>query len=208
MINVIKYTLASAMVILLCLTLTQGAFFKREFTRWVVQKTSTLQINGSSNVNKFQCGIEGYYMNDTISFNIINNNRTAIVPLKGMLTIDVADLDCKNRMITRDLRKTLKAEDHPKLIIRFIALERMPAFKDNKDAVTGCVEVDLAGVCKKFDIPFVLTQTNNSIIDLKGEKRFSFADFKLAPPKKMAGLVRVNDQFTVIFHLQLNQIIN
>jgi hypothetical protein len=207
MLPIIKLFSLLAITGLLCLKPGAGAFYKKGVLKWVVQKNSTLTINGSSNVNKFQCGIQGYYKLDTISFSSLSNNP--MVPLNGALTINVLDLDCNSKMITRDLRKTLKAEDYPDLVIRFVALERMPAFeRNNQDAVKGWVEVILAGVCKRFEIPFVLNKVNNCTIQLNGIKAFSFTDFRLAPPKKIAGLVKVHDKFEVDFHLQLTQVIN
>jgi hypothetical protein len=191
---------------LLCLKPSQGAFFKKVSQIWVVQKSSTLKINGSSNVSNFQCAIDGYYSAD--SLHLTGVPAGTAIPLKGSLSIDISAFDCQNRIITSDLRKTLKADKYPKLLIRFTSLERMPVFdKSNTDAVKGSVEVELAGACRKFDILFSITKTGLSGLQLTGVKDFCFSDFNLKPPKKIGGLIRVNNRFTVNFHLLFSQVI-
>jgi hypothetical protein len=170
--------------------------------RWVVQKTSSLQIEGSSNVNAFVCGVQGYYQTDTIAF--VAENALKAVPLRGSLTIDVASFDCHNRILTKDLRRTLKSTEHPQLYVRFVALERCPTFQNNKDNLKGVVEIELAGVRKRFEINYVLEKNGGTLV-LNGFRTFSFSDFMLTPPRKFAGAIRVRDNFNVQFHLNIQQ---
>jgi hypothetical protein len=176
---------------------------KKETVRWAVQKTSTLQIQGSSNVNQFACDVRGYYQTDTISFTA--DNAPKVIPLKGALTIDVASFDCHNRMLTKDLRRTLKATEHPQLFVRFVALERPPVFQNNKDNLKGVVEIELGGVCKRFEINYVI-EKNGAAIVLNGFRTFTFSDFSLTPPKKLVGAIKVKENFNVQFHLNLQQV--
>jgi len=176
---------------------------KKETIKWAVQKTSSLKIEGSSNVNQFACDVIGYYQTDTICFTADQANK--VIPLKGSLTIDVASFDCHNRMLTKDLRRTLKSTEHPMLYVRFITLERIPLFQNNKDNLKGIVEIELAGVAKRFEINYVLEKTGGAVI-LNGGRSFCFSDFMLTPPKKLGGAVRVKDNFNVQFHLNLQQV--
>ena len=109
-------------------------------------------------------------------------------------------------MLTSDLRKTLKASEYPNLVIRFVALERLPVFENNHDVVNGFVDVSLAGVTKRFIIPYKLEKTG-SVVYLNGARTFSFSDFKLVPPQKLGGIVKVKNDFDVDFQLVLNQVL-
>lgn len=174
--------------------------------RWAVQKTSTLRILGSTNLNTFGCDIKGYYQPDTI-FCSEENPVSKLVILKGELEIDISKFDCHNKMLTSDLRKTLRASEHPKFVIRFLSLERMPVIHSDKDFLRGWVEIELAGTCKRFELNYSFIKTvTSSAIQLNGNRTFSFADFKLSPPKKMAGLIKVKDKFNVDFNLLLNPV--
>lgn len=173
--------------------------------KWTVQKSSTIRIQGSTNVNNFGCDITGYYQPDTI-YCSEENAVSKPVTLNGDLQVDVLKFDCHNRMLTGDLRKTLKADEYPRLIIRFLSLERAPVINNNKDFLRGWVEVELAGSTQRFEVDYSFIKTGSSSIKLNGNRIFSFADFKLIPPKEFGGLIKVNDKFHVDFNLLLNTV--
>ena len=170
--------------------------------KWIVEKSSTLKVTGKSNVNQFSCDINGYYQSDTF-YCEEKSACDKTIRLKGALEIDVLEFDCHNRIVTSDLRKTLKAKDHPKLHIRFLSLDRMPAFTNKCENVRGTVEIQLAGECKVFEICYQFINQGKAPIEMIGVKNFSFSDFHLSPPKKLAGMIKVSDEFQVGFHLRL-----
>lgn len=178
---------------------------KAKTIKWAVQKSSTLQIQGSTNVNTFGCDIAGYNKMDTI-YCSEENAVSKLVTLKGDLEIDISKFDCHNKMLTTDLRKTLKADEYPRFVIRFLSLERTPVIQNNKDFLRGWVEIELAGICRRFEVCYTFIQTGSSFIQLNGNRSFSFADFKLTPPKKLAGMIKVKDKFKVDFNLLLDPI--
>ncbi|MEO5893758.1 MAG: YceI family protein [Ferruginibacter sp.] len=173
--------------------------------RWAVQKTSTIHIEGATNINSFGCDVNNYYQPDTIycSQEIIS---TKPVTLTGDLQIDISKFDCHNKMLTRDLRSTLKAREYPTLVIRFLSLERAPAINNTKDFLKGWVEIELAGNKRRFEVNYSFIVEANSLIQLNGTRSFSFSDFNLTPPKKFAGLVKVKDKLNVDFNLLLDPI--
>ncbi|MBC7887192.1 MAG: YceI family protein [Ferruginibacter sp.] len=173
--------------------------------KWAIQKTSTIRIQGSTNINSFGCDIAGYYQRDTI-YCSEENGVNKLVTLNGDLKVDIAKFDCHNKMLTGDLRKTLKADEYPKLVIRFISLERTPVIRSNKDFLRGWVEIELAGIHRRFEVCYTFVKTGSSLIQLNGNRNFSFADFKLVPPKKFAGLIKVKDNFNVDFNLLLDPV--
>ena len=178
---------------------------KTKLIKWAVQKSSTIRIEGSTNVNKFGCDVIGYYRPDTISCSE-ENVVSKLVILNGDLQIDISKFDCHNRMLTGDLRKTLKAKEYPELVTRFLSLEHSPAIHNNKDVLRGWVEIELAGISRRFEVCYTFTRTESSLIQLNGNRSFSFADFKLTPPKKFAGLIKVKDKFNVDFNLLLDPV--
>lgn len=173
--------------------------------KWTVEKSSSLRVEGESNINKFRCDIDGYYQRDTI-FCYANGQVNKPVQLRGSLKIDIFKFDCHNKLITNDLRKTLKAEDHPKLIIRFLSLERVPVFDGNTDIMKGLVDVELAGTSKTFEILYSFIKPGSSTIILNGGRTFNFSDFKLKPPSKVAGMIKIKNEFAVNFRLILNPV--
>jgi hypothetical protein len=169
-------------------------------SRWLVQRTSTIRIAGSTNINQFCCQVDQYTGPDTITL-----SPTGISFL-GVLSVNIADFNCNNRMMTAEFKKTLQYQRYPHLKISFISLDKAPAFGTAAEKVRGCVEVELAGAYRKFVVDYSACRTDNGNVELIGTRVFGFSDFGLTPPRKMAGLVRVNDRLEVEFRLHLHPI--
>ncbi len=171
--------------------------------RWAVQQNSNLNVQGSSNVNRFTCSIKSIGACDTLT---VNSSTGSGVALRGCIKMDVMSFDCHNGLIQRDLRKTLKAEEYPKMTIRFLSLKKMPLLNRQSENITGWVEVELAGAKKVMEINYAFQTNAAGQILLNGGKKFCFSDFKLEPPRKMAGLVKIRDEFDVHFQLVLKRV--
>ena len=176
----------------------------KRLVHWVVQQSSTLQITGKTNLASFGCAIKGYHQKDTITY-LETLNTTGSVALKGSLHIPVNDFDCNNKGLTKDLRKTLKSVAHPDVVIDFISLERLPVFSTTVDKMNGSIGVTIAGVKKRFIVEYTIRRMNGSI-HLNGSRNFSFAEFNLVPPQKLAGMIKVKDMFLVDFRLVLQPV--
>lgn len=170
---------------------------------WVVMPGSSLTVNGSTNVNKFQCDITNYSLPDTIT--CVKAAKTQTLPMNGKLKLDIESFDCHNRMMTSDLRKTLKYKEFPKLIIKFISINSYPNFK-NPTKITGIVDISLAGIAKRYDINYVFTVDNSNIVHLKGDRAVTFTDFNLNPPSKLGGVIKAKDELLVEFNLNLKPV--
>lgn len=168
--------------------------------RWVVEKNSTLRVQGKTNVNRFTCTIDEYAEKDTI---LCLDDPSKAVRLSGELKMNVLNFNCHSKLITKDFRKTIKADKYPVLIIRFLSLESMPFLQKKTELIKGWVEVELAGVIKKFELNYTFSGNSSGHILLNGGRSFSFSDFKLSPPKKLGGLVKIKDAFDVSFNLTL-----
>lgn len=170
-------------------------------TSWVVMPGSSLAVNGSTNINTFQCEITNYSLPDTLAC-----SRTAargqLLPMNGRLKLDIQSFDCHNKMMTNDLRKTLKAKTYPHLSIRFISINSFPDFK-NPTRITGVVDIDLAGVTKRFEINYLFTIGSGQMVHLKGDRVINFSDFNLSPPSKLGGIIKAKDELSVEFKLNL-----
>jgi hypothetical protein len=109
-------------------------------------------------------------------------------------------------MITNDLRKTLKSDEYPRMTIRFISLQSMPQEQRKIEWIKGLVEVELAGVVRRFELNYSFSRISAGYIILNGSRDFSFADFKLTPPEKLGGLIKIKDAFGVNFQLILRAV--
>ena len=167
--------------------------------KWLVAREGIVKVDGSTNVNKFSCSVSGYSNADTITC-YKKFGTDIVVLMEGKLSIPVSSFDCLNKMMTKDLRKTLKASDFPMLTIYFVSLERYPELKTGQEYINGIVDIELAGTKKRIGITLIIS-TQNQVYHLMATQSVHFSDFNLVPPKKMGGVIKANDRLDVTFNM-------
>lgn len=188
---------------LICLVFLLSGFEKpmSEY-EWTVMRSSKLAVNGSTNVNKFKCDVSEYVPIDTIGCHKMYLKEKGYT-MYGGLKIDVTGFNCHNPMMTADLRKTLKAKEHPKLFVRFLNIARLPELKQHAEQIPGWAEIEIAGVIKRMDMMYSVSSPNSDLVILKGKRQVLFSDFDIKPPTRLGGIVRVNNELDVEFTLHL-----
>ena len=120
--------------------------------------------------------------------------------MKGNLSLNVEGFDCHNAMMTKDLRKTLNMQSFPRLSIRFLSLNNFEETKATQN-LAGWVEIEIAGVARKFDVNYQYRLIDGKTVQLKGIRAINFSDFNLLPPRKLGGMIKANDRLDVEFQL-------
>jgi len=167
--------------------------------RWAVDSNSSLNIEGRSNVSSFVCEVTKYLEADTLQY--VNNETTRqFVFTNSSLTIDIYDFDCHQRIITSDLRKTLKAGQNRFLKIHFISVDAFDV-RNHSQVVKGKVEILLAGQIKCTMIDFKINTTSTGLIQMNGSKNMLFSEFNVTPPRKLAGIIKIKEEIKVNFQL-------
>lgn len=141
-----------------------------------------VQIDGSTNVNKFKC-VNNKFKAETGVYSFSNKNLPNII-------LKVNDFDCGNKMMTKDFQKILNAEKYPEMIIKFIN------FTKTQKSFIAVVEVKMMNQSKRYNVEFEIE--NNKLI---GKKNVKFSDFNITPPKKMGGMIVVKDDLDLTFSL-------
>lgn len=177
---------------------------KPQITKWVIMKGGSLKVDGSTNINKFNCVIANYAKPDTLS--LYKYAKKEVLPISGSLKLDVQKFDCHHPIMTSDLRKTLKAKEFPTLTIRFINLNRYPDPDIKHDLVKGIVTIELAGVTRRLEVDYKFISGGENVINLIGTRQVNFSDFNIIPPRKIGGMIQTNDELTVVFNLRMKVI--
>lgn len=167
--------------------------------KWVIERSSNLCIEGKSNVTSFRCDVTEYLQPDTIQF-FCEDMKRQLLGVKGGLAINVNRFDCHQRYMTGDLRKTLKANECPWLKIDLLSIGN---FMNGNRTVKGDVSISLAGVTKKIEINYTVEPLSDGNLKLLGTRQVLFSDFGLTPPRKLAGLIIVQEEINVRFTLFL-----
>jgi hypothetical protein len=190
-------------VLLYLFILLSGSYLQSNKTnakKWVITSGCSLKVEGSTNVNNFSCVITNYSIPDTI---LVTQHIPHSVQLNGNIKLDIQNFNCHNPVMTADLRKTLKAKEFPKLIIRFISINQYPDSNTRHKISKGIIEIELAGVSKRFEVDYKIISAESNYINLEGSRNLNFSDFKINPPTRLGGMIRTNNELNVVFNLRM-----
>ena len=160
-----------------------------------------ISIEGATNVNSFYFTYQNTSGNTfSLSQAACNNDTdTGIINFK----IPVKDFDGSNPAMLGDFQTLLKASEFPKVIVgvqkkilRDIASRK--GFSDDLDLF-----LTMAGVTRPIDAKYTTHYLPDGNILLSGLTHIKLTDFSLDPPKKMLGIVRVEDMVFIKFEIIL-----
>ncbi len=186
----------------LCMAFSHTENKRSLIHRFIVLPDSKLTIDGQTNVNTFRCAISRYAGNDTL---VLHEGGVLRRPIfkQGAVSLAAAGFDCGLALMTNDFNKTIKANQHPNIVINFKSFERVVRPGKKVEVFKALVEISLGGTSRTFEMDCSIEAKSTGIFNLKGERHFTFSDFSLEPPKKMMGLIRIEEQLVVNFNLVL-----
>jgi len=124
----------------------------------------------------------------------ILRNNSKIVLDGAKLAIKSTGFDCAHKMITKDFKTILKADEYPHIVINVKEINTI------KESITAKLHVKIAGVEKEYVVPITYNPNNGNV---KGLLKLNIQDFQLKSPKKLLGMVVVNDNVEINFNLFL-----
>jgi hypothetical protein len=148
-------------------------------------------IKGSTNINKFE------FTNEQPN---VTHNTNAKKPeySEQNILIPVKKFSGPNNMMLKDFQNMLDASEFPN-----IKIEIEPTALADFDETTGLTnfktKISIAGNTHNYVIPCELADCENSGKIIKGYMELELSDFKIDPPKKVFGTVKVNDQVFITF---------
>lgn len=162
-------------------------------TRVKITSKSEVIIKGKSNVNSFECKYDSDCIEDEISVIVTKSNAKMFFD-GAKISIQSKGFDCRHKMITKDFKKILKADDYSHIEID---LEELLT---NKNEITAKICVEIAGVKKQYSIPVAFDPKKRNV---KGILKINIKDFYLKSPKKLLGIVTLDDNVAIDFNLFL-----
>jgi hypothetical protein len=196
--------MCSLLILLSAFALPQHAGRVNETKKWVVNENSSLTVNGTTNINKFSCEIPSCDKTDTLTIGTGKNGKNVV--LAGDVVLSIKSFDCHNSAMTRELRKTLKESEFPTLCITFLSLNTLPVLSARPEPITGLVDINIAGVRKRCEVSYQITEDTKKVIQLVGSRDINFSDFNLVPPRKLGGMIQTKDKLSVEFCLKIKAI--
>lgn len=167
--------------------------------KWIIDRNSVFTIEGKSNVAPFRCQTSQYLNRDTIVM-LRNENPHTAFSFRGGLKVLIRWFDCEQTVMTREMWRTLKEKERPEMKINLVNVGR---FTKNGQKVLGLVDIELAGVTRRFEILFEVNTAVPQNLCFSGIRQLSFSDFNLKPPNKLAGLIKVEENLIVRFKINM-----
>lgn len=174
-----------------------------------IAEGSTLYITGRSNLNEFSCLSKHDISNKNL---FINYDRRAqhINITNAILELEVTQFDCGRSPINRDFRNTLKADQYPfiQLQLNEVLYGEINGESNSEtrlDPRQADISIQIAGVTIREIVDIVVTDPQEEIVAVQGQKRLRITDFNLTPPTAMFGLIKVEDELDIVFDLRLKR---
>ncbi len=195
-----RYPFGMQRIFLIALILGYGSITKAqtfEFSSSILP-SSSISINGKSNVNSFSCSYTNPFPDVTLQHtSTLRGNKFEVVG--DTLGLKIREFDCGKRGVNRDMRKTLKEKDQPTINAW---IDRI-TLNEAGEAI-AVLSVSIAGVTNPYEMKIEETPDTN-LLEIKGEQEIFLSDFKLETPSALFGLVTVDDRFVVEFELNIKQ---
>jgi hypothetical protein len=172
--------------------------------KWQINSSSSLKVDGKTNINNFECIIPNYGNTDTLTY--LRAKTSNLFQVKGSLMIKIKNFDCHHRSITKDMQKTLNSDIYPYMYVKFQTFSDLLSSAGNQKVIYGDAEISLSGEKKIFRIGYSVTMLNKEYIELKGNRIIHFSDFNLKPPSKLGGTIKVRNELEVEFKLLMRRI--
>ncbi len=127
-----------------------------------------------------------------------HHNNGIITFSKTLLTLNNIHFDCGGKGINNDFNKILKSDEYPHISLNLKEISPL-----NTTTVEATIAIDIAGITKTHKIPVKFQQNKN--IAVVGNLTISMSDYNLNAPKKIFGLITVDDTIDISFELFLKE---
>lgn len=157
---------------------------------------SFLVIRGESNVNRFSFTFKNPSTDKVGNpdFNLKWNGTELFIPVR--------EFEASNPHMYTDFLLQMQESKYPYISIRFndFIVEK-PA--ESTSPLKYNVGITLAGVTRDYAIDCELVSCGGNLT-IRGSEILKLTDFKIPPPQKLNGLIKVKDEISVSFSIMIN----
>ncbi len=159
-----------------------------------------ISISGETNLNSFE-------LQQKVPDHLIcgaDDSQWVPVPEEKlyMITIPVHNFIANNSIVYKDFLKLVNAPEHPNIFI-FISEDQLESLFKGRSSYSPTIGVFVNGVTRTYKIPCQISDCFDGKITLSGSTILMLTDFKLDPPQKSLGLIKVQNELIVKFEFGL-----
>ena len=159
-----------------------------------IEKGSKLYLKGSANVRDFTCTYDQGLLETSVPVTF-RKKQDRIIFDQALIRLENEGFGCGGKGIDRDFHSLLQTETYPYIDMNL------------KEVIAGTggmyamVSITIAEVLKTYTIPVQLHTGEG--LRCSGVLPLDIRDFGLQPPKKMFGLIVVDENIDIYFDLSL-----
>lgn len=167
-----------------------------------IEKGSKLYIEGTSNVNSFECICTDEFNPQTAKITLSDDERQVWFTATT-LKLKTSLLDCDNSKMNRDLCEALKSEDYPYIRIDLHdAVINEGSFDDPNGAKITCnASITITNISRKVSLIVKGRKLSNGRFRFISTKELLMTDFGVEPPTALLGLIKVRNAIRINFDL-------
>lgn len=170
-----------------------------------IEPKSRLFLNGSTNINTFQCFCTDVFQPARLS-GTIDEKTGSISFHKASLELTTTRISCKNKLMNKDLHKALKAEKFPHIRLELLQAIPVQAGHPNESNIwysyRANTVLSIAGVSKPMQITLQLNRQAGNRFRLLASKDVLMSEFEVKP-RTPFNMVRIDDLIVLNFDLHL-----
>ncbi len=169
---------------------------------FVIEKGSKLYIEGTSNVNSFECMCTDEFDPLTAKITLSDDDR-AVTFTGTTLRLKTTLLDCDNSKMNRDLCEALKSDDYPYIRIDLHdAVVTEGSFDDPNGAKISCnASITITNIARKVTLIVKGRKLSHGRFRFISTKELLMTDFGVEPPTALLGLIKVRNAIRINFDL-------
>lgn len=159
-----------------------------------LEDSSYIIIHGATNINQFECNYATLNTEDTIHVQV-DKLQGKVFFDQTNLEIRTTSFDCGSRLMNRDFEELLSADQFPYIDIK---LNSVTVYDERQARVKA--DVLIQGKRNTYEIPVAYQILAENQI-YQGVLSLNIRDFEIEPPKKMLGMVTVDEMINIEFSL-------
>jgi hypothetical protein len=180
--------------------------------QWTFMENCQLTIDVETNVNEFDCLYTRPELFRNLCFQGVAEERS-ISFKKAELLLPIKRFDCGGKMINSDFVEMLYREGQPDIKVEFLSARWYPADQLEKNRRLGKpvgyfeVEITMVGESRIKTLRIYSSDFKENMLFSRGTIDLNMSEFGIEPPEKFLGMVKVKDQLTIHFDLNIKRVI-
>lgn len=162
-------------------------------------ESGTIKVSGTSNAHDWTCEAERFGAELQVRTEEAGGVPSAVA--RAAVTVPVEALDCGDGKMEGNLRKALRADDHPTIAFAMTGHEMAPdPSTPGSFHVLAKGTLTIAGWTQPIELT-VDGAVEGDRLHIRGSHQMTMTDFGVKPPTAMLGLLKTGDRVTVEFDL-------